>query len=173
MYLETERLILRNVRVEDAEDTFPLRHSEFVMQYNCMKPVTMDAYRAMLARNLNADGWLHLELKDSGRVIGMVGWSEDQIRYQVNAVNIDYYLGEQYAQQGYISEALRALIRYLFEEKSAELVSARVFGENTASQTLLEKLGFTLEGTLRKGLRTYDGKAHEDRLYSLLKEEFV
>ena len=64
------------------------------------------------------------------------------------------------------------VIAHLFEREELELISARVFGENAASQALLEKLGFTHEGTLRKGVRTHDGKAHHDKLFSLLREEY-
>jgi len=170
--LETERLFIRNVLPEDAEDMYPIRHSDFVMRYNCMKPVTMDTFRAMLERNRHKDGWLHIVLKETGSVIGMIGIGADDLRYQVDAFTIDYYLGEQYARKGYMTEVLTATMKYLFEEKSAELISARVFGENTTSQALLEKLGFTHEGTLRKGVRTHDGAAHMDKLYSILKEEF-
>lgn len=172
MLLETERLIIRNVRPEDAEDMHPIRHSEFVMRYNCMKPVTLDEFRAMLVRNQKENGWLHIELKETDKVIGMVGAHEDDLRYQVNAVTIDYYLGEQYARKGYMSEALTAVLKCLFQTKTLELVSTRVFGENEASEALLRKLGFTLEGTLRKGVRTYDGVAHQDKLFSMLREEF-
>ena len=172
MHLETERLIIRNVRAEDAEDMHPIRHSDFVMRFNCMKPVSMEAFRAMLQRNADKDGWLHVELKETGRAIGMIGVAEDDLRYQVDAVTIDYYLGEQYARRGYMTEALSAVMKYLFEEKKAELISARVFGENEASAALLKKLGFVHEGTLRKGVRTHDGIAHYDKLFSILKEEY-
>lgn len=172
MLLETNRLLIRNVLPEDAEDMHPIRHSQFVMQYNCMKPVTMEAFRAMLERNKNQDGWLHIQLKETGRVIGMIGVGEDELRYQVNAMTIDYYLGEQYARQGYMTEALGAVIERLFENEALELISARVFGENEASAALLKKLGFTHEGTLRKGVRTPDGTAHCDQLFSILREEF-
>ncbi len=173
MFLETERLILRNVRPEDAEDILPIRESEFVMKMNCMTSKTLDQMRAMLERNVRQDGYMHIELKETGRVIGMVGANQDDIRYMVRGVMIDYYLGEQYAHKGYMSEALRALIRYFFEEKNAELISARTFAENAASQGLLEKLGFVLEGQLRKGVRGPDGVVHEDRLYSILREEWA
>ena len=172
MLLETQRLFIRNVLPEDAEDMHPIRHSQFVMQYNCMKPVSLEDYRAMLARNQGKDGWLHVVLKENGKVIGMIGANADDIRYQVDAVTIDYYLGEQYARKGYMTEALTAMMRYLFEEKKVELISARTFGENAASAALLKKLGFTHEGTLRKGVRTHDGAAHTDKLFSILREEF-
>lgn len=173
MILETERLLIRNVLPEDAEDMHPIRHSQFVMQYNCMKPVTMEYFRGMLERNRSRDGWLHIVLKETGRVIGMIGVNADDVRYQVNAVAVDYYLGEQYARKGYMSEALKAVMEYQFREKQAELISARVFGENEASAALLRKLGFTHEGTLRKGVRTDDGTAHRDMLFSILREEFT
>lgn len=172
MHIETERLIIRNVRVEDAEDIHPIRHSDFVMRFNCMKPVTMEAFRAMLERNQNKDGWLHIELKETGRVIGMIGVGEDELRYQVNGLTVDYYLGEAYSRKGYMSEALGAMMKHLFGTTDAELISARVFGENEASVALLKKMGFVHEGTLRKGVRTHDGVAHHDKLFSILREEF-
>lgn len=172
MFLETERLIIRNVRVEDAEDMHPIRHSDFVMRCNCMKPVSMEAFRAMLERNQNKDGWLHIELKETGRVIGMIGVGEDELRYQVNGLTIDYYLGEAYSRKGYMSEALGAMMKHLFDTTDTELISARVFGENDASAALLRKMGFVCEGTLRKGVRTHDGVAHQDKLFSILREEF-
>lgn len=173
MHLETGRLIIRNVLPEDCADMYPIRHSQFVMQYNCMKPVTEESFRAMLERNRNQDGWLHIVLKETGRAIGMIGVQQDELRYQIDAVTVDYYLGEQYARRGYMSEALTAVIKYLFETKSVELISARVFGENEASQAMLKKLGFTHEATLRKGVRTPDGIAHQDGLFSILREEFT
>lgn len=173
MRLETERLLIRYARPEDAEDLHPIRESRFVMQYNCMKPVTVDAFRAELDRKQGDDGCLHIELKENGKVIGMIGAEEDSLRYQVDAVMIDYYLGEQYARKGYMSEALNALMRHLFVERNVELISARVFGENEGSAALLRKLGFVQEGTLRKGVRTYDGIAHQDRLFSILREEYM
>lgn len=172
MRLETERLCIRNARPEDAEDLHPICESQFVMQYNCMKPMSLEAFRAGLERNRADDGCLHIELKENGRVIGMIGVEEDQMRYQVDAVTIDYYLGETYARRGYMTEALAAVMKHLFVEKNVELISARVFGENEASAALLRKLGFVQEGMLRKGVRTHDGIAHSDRLFSILREEY-
>lgn len=160
-------------RPEDAEDLHPICESRFVMQYNCMKPTTLEAFRARLERDREDDGCLHIELKQSGRVVGMIGVQEDQLRYQVDAVTIDYYLGEAYARQGYMTEALAAVMKQLFAEKNVELISARVFGENEASAALLRKLGFVQEGTLRKGVRSHDGIAYPDRLFSILREEYM
>ena len=145
MLLETERLILRNVLPEDCADMYPIRHSQFVMQYNCMKPVTEERFRVMLERNRNEDGWLHIVLKETGKVIGMIGVHEDDVRYQVNAVTIDYFLGEQYARRGYMTEALRAVMQYLFQKKDVELISARVFGENEASQAMLKSWDLSMK----------------------------
>lgn len=170
--LETERLLIRNALPEDAEELHPICHSQFVMQYNCMKPEPLEAFRSMLERSQSEDSCLHIVLKETGKVIGMIGAGEDELRYQVDAVMINYYLGEQYARKGYMSEALRTLMKHLFEAKNVELISARVFGENEGSEALLRKLGFTHEGTLRKGVRTHDGVAHQDKLFSILREEF-
>jgi len=172
MLLETRRLIIRNAQPGDAKELHSIRSSEFVMRYNCMKPVSLEEFRAELERNAGDDGCLHIALRESGVVIGMIGVNEDDLRYQVDAVMIDYYLGQQYARRGYMAEALTAVMKHLFETRPVELISARVCGENEASEALLLKLGFSHEGTLRKGVRTYDGTAHRDKLFSILREGF-
>lgn len=71
-----------------------------------------------------------------------------------------------------MSEALEGLLRYLFLQTGTEAVSARAFTENAASLGLLEKLGFTREGTLRRAVRTYEGRCFDDAVFSLLREEY-
>ena len=52
-----------------------------------------------------------------------------------------------------------------------EIIVARHFGGNTASQVLLKKLGFVHEGTLRKGIKGYKDIIYDDCIYSLMPDE--
>ena len=67
-------------------------------------------------------------------------------------------------------EALKLIIKELFEQ-GIEVISARVFVDNTASKKLLIKLGFVLEGHLRRAVKGFQGIIYDDLLFSLLKDD--
>ena len=80
-------------------------------------------------------------------------------------------LGEQYRRQGYASEAIILLLRYFFQELRYQKVTAQVYSFNEPSIKLHEKLGFQLEGRLRRMVYT-NGAYHDHLLYGLTVEEF-
>lgn len=168
--LETERLFLRRPVPEDAEAVRALLQQPFVRRYNCLGDLPSVTEMAELLRRLPGSQ-LVLCLKESGKVIGHIGLEADALRYRVESVSLDYYLGEEYARKGYMCEALARVIDFLFREQGAEVICARSFVENRASIRLLEKLGFVREGTLRRGLRNFEGQVFDDVFFSLLKEE--
>ena len=65
-------------------------------------------------------------------------------------------------------ESLKIVIDKLFEQ-GIEVISARVFEDNFASKKLLEKLGFELEGCLKKAVKDKHGIVHNDMLFALFK----
>lgn len=169
--LETERLILRQPEREDAEPIRALLQQPFVRRYNCLGALpTIEKLEAMLTDEPGSQ--LVICRKEDGAVIGHIGMEQDSLRYRVESICLDYYLGEEYSRKGYMSEALQALICQLFRERSAEVVCARSFAENTASIALLTKLGFTREGMLRSAVRNFEGKVFDDVLFSLLRTEY-
>lgn len=173
MRLETERLILRTPLQEDAGAMHALWHSEFVGKYNVLTPMSLEKMREKLAEDAESGTVVHLVLKSTGQVIGMIGMDEDSLRWQADSVMIDYFLGQEHARKGYMTEALRAFIPHIFQDESVSLVSARVFADNTASKALMEKLGFVCEGMLRHAVRSPDGVIHDDLLYSILRAEWT
>ena len=92
---------------------------------------------------------LMLELKGENKVIGVLSFWDDS-RRRVPAKSLVYQLHPEYQRKGYATEALQALIRYLFEETNTQLITADAITQNAASQALLRKLGFVHEGTIRK-----------------------
>ena len=71
-----------------------------------------------------------------------------------------------------MTEAYKALISYLFMQKKADVVVARVFADNLASRRMMEKVGFVQEGILRHAVKGYKGKIFNDVLYSILRAEW-
>lgn len=172
MQLETKRLLLRRPTVQDVDDYMEFVNSDFVMRYNAMSPVTCEKAAARFSDGRDNES-LALILKETGKMIGMVCIEEDSLRYGVASREFSYFLREEEARKGYMSEALHALIGHLFETEDLYCVAARCFAPNIASQKLLESLGFHRDGLVRNCVRGHGGIVFDDMLYSLTREEYV
>lgn len=160
--METARLILRRARKEDAPELYQYFNTDYVQQYNVMRPMSLEEYTDSLME-VKPSRELYLELKETGQVIGNISIDNDHIRARVKSVSLSYWLGEPFAGKGYMSEALRAVIGEL---EDYSVISARVFSENISSQRLLEKLGFEQEGYLKHAVRDMKNIIHDDILYA-------
>ncbi|MBN1967368.1 MAG: GNAT family N-acetyltransferase [Anaerolineae bacterium] len=76
-----------------------------------------------------------------------------------------------YRRQGYASEAIRLVLRFYFHERRYQKANAEVYAFNAGSIRLHEKLGFTLEGRLRRMVFT-QGAFHDALVYGMTREEF-
>ena len=77
----------------------------------------------------------------------------------------------QHQRKGYASEAIKLVLRHYFNELRYQKVTAHVFSFNTASIQLHERLGFQLEGTLRRMVYT-DGQHHDELIFGMTDDEF-
>lgn len=89
-------------------------------------------------------------------------WDAFELSYQLYA--------DQYAGRGFVTEAVRLLVDYLFGVKKEHRVQLVIVAENGASRRIAEKCGFTLEGTVR-GAFFNDGRNQDVLLYSLLRTD--
>lgn len=173
MELETQRLLLRQPRAEDVDDYLAFRNSPFVLRYNAMKEQTKEEAIARFSAG-EKEQWdtLVMEHKATGRVIGAIFTEEDSLRWGIASKELSYFLREDCARQGYMKEALRAVIEYLFRMEKLECVAARAFAPNTASRTLLRSLGFHQDGYIPRCVKGYGDVVFDDTLHSLLREEY-
>lgn len=142
---ETERLILRHITPADAALIYTLNSSPGVLQY-VHEPALKDEADALRVINdiilpqyrLYNLGRLGIELKDDHTFIGWCG-----LKYlaEQDEVDLGYRLMPQYWGKGYASEAARHTIQYGFERKKLKTIVGRAHINNTASWTILEKLG--------------------------------
>ncbi|WP_458205437.1 GNAT family N-acetyltransferase [Haladaptatus sp. NG-SE-30] len=84
---------------------------------------------------------------------------------------IGYWLVPEVHGEGYGKEAVSLVIDYVFQVYSHPAVGADAFAHNEASRGLLESLGFTLEGRLRKE-EYWDGQYRDRVVYGLLRSEW-
>lgn len=104
-----------------------------------------------------------------GKAVGSIGiFIKDDV-YEKSG-ELGYWLSEDYWRQGITSQAVRMICREAFERFDIIRIFAEPFDYNQGSIGVLEKAGFTYEGTMRKGVYK-NGQIHSYCMYSLLREE--
>lgn len=174
--LETNRLVLRKIRMHDSNDVFAWSSDERVSRY-----VLWDAHRTVAdsknyiryLRHLYRSGlpssWA-LELKETGRVIGTIGlmW------YSAvnNSAEIGYSLSAEYWNRGLMTEAVQAVLDFCFDTLKLNRVEAQYDIRNTASGRVMEKCGLRQEGILRS--RIYNKSEYVDvALWAILRTDRI
>lgn len=156
--LETERLILRPWRETDAEAAFKnWMNDPEVTKYLTWRPhgdveVTRELMR-LWAESCKSPGIYHwaVVLKEGGELIGDLSVVHVD-EYQESGV-VGYCMGKQWWGRGLMTEALREVLRYCFEEVGFYRISGSHAAENTGSSRVMEKCGLRPEGVRRKEFR--------------------
>mgnify|MGYP002234885656 FL=1 len=123
-------------------------------------------------RALWDSGCYAIVLKETGHPIGKIKFQRDIRRSGVKSLSIGYELAKPYWGQGYMTEALRAMVQYGFERKGLDVLAISHFAGNDRSRRVIEKCGFRYEGILYQAYRRYDGMVFDDVCYSILKEDY-
>ena len=109
----------------------------------------------------------HFAIAINGQAIGSIGFHIKTDVYRRSA-EIGYWLGEEFWGRGIATEALQAITAHAFKNFDLCRVYASVFAWNTASMRVLEKVGYSHEGTLKQSI-TKDGKTTDELIYAILK----
>lgn len=168
VYFCTGRLTVRDAGPRDKEELHALMNDGEVLRFNCFAPPSPEQVLEQIEKGCCK---YCVAEKTTDRVIGFIG-AEASLRYRVESLCVSYMLRSEETGKGYMSEALSGFLDYCFHALGLKVVEARVFDDNARSVRMMERLGFTHEGTLRRAVLGWDGRIHDDRLYSLLREEF-
>ena len=176
--IETERLILRRYRVEDAEDMFRNWASvpEVTKFLSWPTHTSVDFTRKLLTDwvSFYEDGKTYnwgITLKGDDRVIGNIAVVERDER--TCSYEVGYCLGHAFWGRGIMPEALRAVIRYLFEgESDLQRVYATHDLRNPKSGRVMQKAGMHFDGILRGSKKNMQG-IHDTAFYSVLRSDRV
>ncbi|MGO0061503.1 GNAT family N-acetyltransferase [Brevibacillus fluminis] len=179
--LETQRLRLREMTEHDAADLFGYYSDREVTKYlDWFGPSSEEAAKRMIAswnEGFQEDRLIRwgITLKSDDIVIGtiIINPVRGPFRWKLPIV-IGYELAQAYWNQGIMTEALRAVISYIFDGLRNHRICAEVFLENGASERILKKLGFQEEGIMRQHL-WHEGYEtwHDVKALALLKEDYV
>jgi RimJ/RimL family protein N-acetyltransferase len=172
--LHTDRLVLRPLRETDADALFAIFSDARVMRYWSTSPWTsrqpaQDMIAADLAQTTRDHLRLGIELVERGLLLGTC--SLFSINFTCRRAEVGYGLGSFAWGQGYMHEALRALLDFGFGELDLNRIEADIDPRNGASARTLERLGFAREGYLRERWIVGD-EVSDTALYGLLRREW-
>lgn len=172
--LETERLVLREWRMEDVEDLYEYARNSEVGPMAGWEPHPDRHYSEEKLKQYmeSGDVWA-IALRESGKVIGQIRMYPDENRGKYVAKYLSYALSADYRGHGYMTEAVRAVIRYAFEELDGiDMLSVFHFPDNVRTKRVIEKCGFEYEVTLEKAYTRYDGMVLDNVCYCLMKSDY-
>lgn len=172
--LETSRLILRRLSLDDAESMFDyarLPRTSIFCSWDYHRSIAdTRAFLEFWVSGYGTDSvrdWAVLE-KASGRMVGTGGYA--QFDPATGTAEVGYVLHPDVWGHGYGTELAAAVVDWGFGSSDLEKVFARCFTANSASARVLEKNGFRRDGTLRAAFRK-QGVAVDLHHYSLLRND--
>ena len=165
--LETRRLILRDWRPEEVADMFAFyRDPEIWPRAGGTVFTSVEECRQCIQGYREAQEVWALVQKGTDRPIGSV-FLEDIGRHS-GYREMEFVLSGAYHNRGYMTEAVRRVLEYAFEEAGLSIVAVCHYPDNVPSQRVIEKCGFTYEGTLRR----YSKNGLDSVRYSMTREEW-
>ena len=142
LHLETRHLILRFTRPSDTEDLFyAIFHDRKVLKYymaDYVENLEGFSLEKMISRCMEKRILcLSIILRETNKVIGLLNQVGE---YKEGEIELGYALSSDYWNRGYMSEALSAVMHYLFE-KDVRRINCGFFRENLASERVMQKCG--------------------------------
>ncbi|MBK7420858.1 MAG: GNAT family protein [Nitrospira sp.] len=173
--LHTERLILRQFQPSDADTVQRLAGAKEVAAGTLLPhPFEVEAAAQLIAQQQEqfAAGTaitIAIVLAEEEQLIGSIGMD---IASEHQLARLSYWLGTDYWNRGYCTEAVRAVIDYGFTRLSLHRIYAPHFHNNPASGRVLRKIGMTYEGRMREHYIRF-GRFVDVEIYGILREEFL
>ena len=176
--LETERLILNRPTENDLGDLILHLNSDNVFSENTFNiPFPY--------QNENAEFWIHelvnkgfeekknftfaIREKENPKLIGAIGIHLDKVHLKAE---IGYWIGKDFWNKGFVTEAVREIIRFGFQDLGLNKIYATHFPYNPASGKIMQNCGMKLEATLKQEYFK-NGKPIDVLKYAVLKQDFV
>ncbi len=174
--LQSERLLLRKLTGQDVTDIFEIYSDPDVMMYfddryaftALAEAEQMISGYNQAIHDMNGMRW-GIVLKESGKLIGTCGFHA--ISDYHKRIEVGYDLNRNFWGNGFMSEALSLIIDHAYNHSEVNRIEAYVETPNKASRSLLEKLGFRMEGILREH-EMCRGNLIDIQILSLLRKDW-
>lgn len=148
--LETQRLILRPWREDDAETLFKYASDPEVGPHAGWPPhKNVEESREIIRTVFGGESMWAVELKSTREPIGCVGYLSAEfsnLPIADDEAEVGYWIAKPYWNQGICTEAMKAVVDYCFEVKGFTRLWGDYFPDNPASGRVMEKCGFSDTG---------------------------
>lgn len=174
---ETERLIIREWEEKDYLDMFEYASDPEVTKFLHFPPhatpeVSME--RIKLVRQKYGEhpilGDFCIELKGENKVIGSIAINGYKEKNE-GEIEIGYSLSRAFQGQGYMTEALKGMFKYIKQNNYAKRIALHHDATNIKSGNVMKRAGMTFEGIMRKAGSNNFHSRHDIAIYSILDEE--
>jgi [ribosomal protein S5]-alanine N-acetyltransferase len=171
--LHTSRLDLVEITALHAADIFKLFGDPAVTEFYNINTLQEEAEAQKIidwfASRFNDRAGIRwgIALKDNQNIIGTIGFNNFTVNHRAN---IGYDLQSAFWNNGYLTEALKAVIDVGFTQLNINRIEAEVMQGNIASEKLLAKAGFKNEGVLRDWM-LWNGRHYDMTMFSLLRSD--
>lgn len=175
MELETNRLILRPISIDDKYKIFEYRSDAETNKYQGSIPKTIEdveAFISNISKQINTpESWFQFVIieKSTNNLIGDLGihfFDKDNLQVEIGCT-----LNKIFHNKGYATEALRRVIEYLFHDLHKHRIIASIDPDNLSSIRLVERIGFRKEAHFVESL-FFNGKWVDDLIYALIEKEW-
>ncbi|KAK5583838.1 hypothetical protein RB653_005440 [Dictyostelium firmibasis] len=175
--IETERLFIRDMKLDDKNDIFEYRSDVETNKYQSWIPKTLEDVEVFIKNNPNEfnkpDTWYQLLIicKESNCIVGDLGIHFIGLNNNMQ-VEIGITLNKKYQKRGYANESLSGLFEFLFKTLKKHRITASIDPNNINSIKLFEQLHFRKEAHFIKSL-LINNKWVDDIVYALLFEDWL
>ena len=173
--IETNRLILRKITMDDSNDLFinwgsDIKTNEF-LTFKCheSEDTTKKMINYWLKKYQNNGYEWGIVLKDANEMIGIISADTS---YKYSTIEIGYSISSKYWNNGYTTEAIKEIINYLFKECNYKIIEAIIPSDNIASIKVAEKCEMKLEAVLKDRYKDkINGKICNLLVYSIFNND--
>ena len=174
--IDANRIRLRFITEGDTDAFYAIYSHPEVMRYWSTPPLADRQAAVNLIAKIQEDlnrrvilKW-GIALRTDNQLIGSL--TLFNLDFNHRRAEIGYALGREHWGQGYMNEALQALLAYAFETLDLHRIEADIDPRNAASIKTVERLGFKREGYLRQRWQT-NGEIQDAFFYGLLRHEWL
>jgi RimJ/RimL family protein N-acetyltransferase len=177
---ETERLMLRCYAAGDGKWYYDmsLRNKDHLRQFesmNAVMKIQSEEAAEIVVRDF-ANAWtardcffLGVFEKKTAQFVAQIFIGP--INWDLPEFEIGYFVDKDVEGRGFVSEAVRGTIRFIFEHLNAERIRLECDDTNLRSCKVAERCGFVEEGHIRQNKKNADGTLSGTKLYGLIRSE--
>ena len=164
--MKTKDFVLRSLKLTDAQGYLECHQDKEAEENFSSVPKTLEEAKEEVKENIKEKKAFAIEV--DGEFVGFINLeTNNNPKYKHSAI-VGYGIKKEFRGRGLATKAVIEITKYGFEKLKLKRISGMCRTHNKASQRVLEKAGYKLEGVLRKN-KFKDGKYLDDMMWAKVK----